>query len=97
MNENKIPYLSDDSNMGPDGAFEDINVKNNCIGSEGYYNDDEEMLIWENTLRDGLEGIEVYETIQKIRNYYNGHHNIDGRPPSKKDFNEFLDSLDKNL
>jgi hypothetical protein len=77
MNENKIPYLSDDVNKGPDGAFEDKNVKN--------------------TLRDGLEEIEVYETIQKIRNYYNGHHNIDGRPPSKKNFNEFLDSLDKNL
>jgi len=97
MKENKIPYLSDDVNKGPDGAFEDKNVKNNYIGSEGFYHDDEEISIWENTLRDGLEEIEVYETIQKIRNYYNGHHNIDGRPPSKKDFNEFLDSLDKNL
>ena len=97
MKENKIPYLSDDVNKGPDGAFEDKNGKKVCIGSDGYYDDDEDMSIWDNTLRDGLEEIEVYETIQKIRNYYNGHHNIDGRPPSKKDFNEFLDSLDKNL
>ena len=52
---------------------------------------------FETLLRDGLEEFEVYETIQKIRNYYNGHHNIDGRPPSKKDFNEYLDSLEKNL
>jgi hypothetical protein len=48
-------------------------------------------------LRDGLEEIEVLETIQKIRNYYKGHHNIDGRPPSRKDFNEYLDSLEKYL
>ena len=27
MNENKIPYLSDDVNKGPDGAFEDKNGK----------------------------------------------------------------------
>lgn len=36
-----------------------------------------------------------YEIIQKIRNYYNGHYNIDGRPPSKADFNDYLDSLNK--
>ena len=57
----------------------------------------EDQQLWDNTLRDGLEEFEVYETIQKIRNYYNGYHNIDGRPPSKKDFNEYLDSLEKNL
>jgi len=38
-----------------------------------------------------------YDLIQKIRNYYNAHHNIDGRPPSKKDFNDFLDSLNKDF
>jgi hypothetical protein len=65
------------------------------IGSEGYFHmDEEETKLWDNTLRDGLGEIEIYETIQKIRNYYNGHHNIDGRPPSKKDFNEFLDSIE---
>ena len=68
------------------------------IGSDGYYHmDDEEMKFWDNTLMDGLDEIQVSETIQKIRNYYNGHHNIDGRPPSKKDFNDYLDSLEKNL
>lgn len=51
--------------------------------------------LWDNTLMDGLHEIEVSETIQKIRNYYNGHHNIDGRPPSRKDFNEFLDMIEK--
>ncbi len=68
------------------------------IGSEGYYHmDDEEMKLWDNTLMDGLHEFEVSETIQKIRNYYNGHHNIDGRPPSRKDFNDYLDSLEKKF
>jgi len=67
------------------------------IGSEGYFHmDEEEMKLWDNTLMDGLHEFEVSETIQKIRNYYNGHHNIDGRPPSRKDFNDYLDSLEKN-
>ena len=57
--------------------------------------DFDDQQLWDNTLRDGLEEIEVSETIQKIRNYYNGHHNIDGRPPSRKDFNDYLDSLEK--
>ncbi len=66
------------------------------IGSEGYFHmDEEEMKLWNNTLMDGLHEFEISETIQKIRNYYNGHHNIDGRPPSKKDFNDYLDSLEK--
>ena len=68
------------------------------IGSEGYFHmDEEEQKLWDNTLMDGLHEFEVSETIQKIRNYYNGHHNIDGRPPSRKDFNDYLDSLEKNL
>lgn len=68
------------------------------IGSEGYFHmDEEEMKLWDNTLMDGLHEFQVSETIQKIRNYYNGHHNIDGRPPSRKDFNDYLDSLEKNL
>lgn len=57
----------------------------------------EDQQLWDNTLMDGLHEFEVSETIQKIRNYYNGHHNIDGRPPSRKDFNDYLDSLEKNL
>lgn len=68
------------------------------IGSEGYHHmDDEEMKLWDNTLMDGLHEFEVSETIQQIRNYYNGHHNIDGRPPSRKDFNDYLDSLEKDF
>jgi len=57
--------------------------------------DYENQQLSDNTSRDELEEIEVFETIKKIRNYYNGHHNIDGRPPSKKDFNDYLDSLEK--
>jgi hypothetical protein len=95
MSANKIPHLSDDLQNGPDGVFEDQNGKNPLIGLDRYHYNDEDMSIWDNTLRDGLEDFEVYETIQKIRNYYNGHHNIDGRPPSKKDFNDYLDSLQK--
>lgn len=57
--------------------------------------DFDDQQLWDNTLMDGLHEIEVSETIQKIRNYYNGHHNIDGRPPSRKDFNEFLDMIEK--
>jgi hypothetical protein len=59
-------------------------------------NEDEQKL-WDNTLMDGLHEVEAYETIQKIRNYYNRLHDIDGRPPSKQDFNEYLDILEKNL
>ena len=59
--------------------------------------DDQESKLWDNTLMDGLWEIELGEMIQNIRNYYNGHHNIDGRPPSRIDFNEFLDSLEKTI
>ena len=55
--------------------------------------DEEELKLWDNTLMDGLENLDKEETIQKIRNYYNGHYNIDGRPPSRKDFNDYLDTL----
>jgi hypothetical protein len=48
-------------------------------------NEDEQRL-WDNTLMDGLHEVEAYETIQKIRNYYNRLHDIDGRPPSRQDF-----------
>lgn len=64
------------------------------IGSEGfYYMDEEEMKIWDNTLMDGLKEIEVDEVIDKIKNYYNTCCDIDGRPPSRIDFNEFLDKI----
>ena len=64
------------------------------IGSEGFYHmDEEEMKIWDNTLMDGLKEIEVDEVIDKIKNYYNTCCDIDGRPPSKIDFNEFLDGI----
>ena len=68
------------------------------IGSEGYYYmEDDEMKLWDNTLRDGLKEIEVSEVIDKIKNYYNTTCDINGRPPSKIEFNEFLDSLEKKL
>ena len=64
------------------------------IGSDGdFYMDDDEMKLWDNTLMDGLKEIKVEEVIDKIRNYYNACCDIDGRPPSKIEFNEFLDSL----
>ena len=64
------------------------------IKSDGdFYMDDDEMKLWDNTLMDGLKEIKVEEVIDKIRNYYNTCCDIDGRPPSKIEFNEFLDSL----
>ena len=64
------------------------------IGSEGFYHmDEEEQKLWDNTLMDGLKEIEVEEVIYKIKNYYNTCCDIDGRPPSKIEFNEFIDSL----
>ena len=64
------------------------------IGSDGdFYMDDEEMNLCDNTLMDGLKEIKVEEVIYKIKNYYNTCCDIDGRPPSKIEFNEFLDSL----
>jgi len=64
------------------------------IGSDGdFYMDDDEMKLWDNTLMDGLKEIKVEEVIDKIRNYYNTCCDIDGRPPSKIEFNEFLNSL----
>jgi coenzyme F420-reducing hydrogenase gamma subunit len=52
----------------------------------------------QNTLsEEQIKNIEVFKVVEKIKNYFNIHYNIDGRPPSKTDFNEFLDSLvDKN-
>jgi len=64
------------------------------IGSYGdFYMDDDKMKLWDNTLMDGLKEIKVEEVIDKIRNYYNTCCDIDGRPPSKVKFNEFLDLL----
>ena len=55
--------------------------------------DEEEQKLWDNTLMDGLENLNKEELIDKVRNYYNTCYNIDGRPPSKLDFNEFLNTL----
>ena len=55
--------------------------------------DDNEMNLWDNTLMDGIKEIKVEEVIDKVRNYYNTCCDIDGRPPSKIKFNEFLDLL----
>ena len=68
------------------------------IGSDGdFYMDDDEMKLWDNTLMDGLKELEVEEVIDKVRNYYNTCCDINGRPPSKIELNEFLDLLEKNL
>jgi hypothetical protein len=68
------------------------------IGSDGdFYMDDKEINLWDNTLMDGLKEIKVEEVIYKIKNYYNTSCDINGRPPSKIEFNEFLDLLEKNL
>jgi hypothetical protein len=68
------------------------------IGSDGdFYMDDDEMKLWDNTLIDGLKDIEIGEVINKVKNYYNTSCDIDGRPPSKIEFNEFLNLLEKNL
>ena len=71
---------------------------------ENFYMEDDEMKLWDNTLMDGLDDwqdttkkTEIKEVIDKIRNYYNTCCDIDGRPPYKVDFNEFLDSIGKNL
>jgi hypothetical protein len=64
------------------------------IGSDGdFYMDEDEIKLWDNTLMDGLKEIKVGAVIDKVRNYYNTCYDIDGRPPSKIEFNEFLDSL----
>ena len=64
------------------------------IGSDGdFYMDDDEMNLWDNTLMDGLKEIKFDAVIDKVRNYYNTCCDIDGRPPSKVKFNEFLDLL----
>jgi len=64
------------------------------IGSDGdFYMDEDEIKLWDNTLMDGIKEIKVEEVIDKIRNYYNTCCDIDGRLPSKVEFNEFLDLL----
>ena len=64
------------------------------IGSDGdFYMDEDEIKLWDNTLMDGIKEIKVEDVIDKVRNYYNTCYDIDGRPPSKIEFNEFLDSL----
>ena len=60
---------------------------------ENFYMEDDEMNLWDNTLMDGLKNIDKEEVIDKIKNYYNTCYDIDGRPPSKIEFNEFLDLL----
>jgi len=60
---------------------------------ENFYMEDDEMNLWDNTLMDGLKNIDKEEVIDKIKNYYNTCYDIDGRPPSKVKFNEFLDLL----
>lgn len=65
------------------------------IGSEGFVecdllNESEYKIIPERS-----KIIKMEEVINQIREYYNSHHTINGRPPSKKFFNEFLDTFIK--
>lgn len=64
-------------------------AKNIFIGSAGIYSIDVEFSPAQPKSKD-------MELITRIREYYNGYHNINGRPPSKSDFNEFLDSLNQS-
>ena len=66
-----------------------IFAKKIYIGSEGQYSFDvEHSEPIKNEPKSGL--------ISKIRNYYNKYFEINGTPPSKRDFNEFLDGINRN-
>lgn len=53
----------------------------------------EERPAYGNQTDPDLENHDLIEVVKKIRNYYNAHHNIDGRPPSKTDFNNYIDAI----
>ena len=55
--------------------------------------EEEKMKILARRSISALKDIEIGEVINKVRNYYNTSCDIDGRPPSKIEFNEFLDLL----
>jgi hypothetical protein len=86
-------YLLD--NPGSGLTFEEwsknisLFAKKIYIGSEGEYSFDveypEQIIDWPKL-----------NLISKIRNYYNKYFEINGTPPSKRDFNEFLDGINRN-
>jgi hypothetical protein len=64
------------------------------IGSEGFVECEYEQMrnrhnITVGELKQNLMG----DVIDKIKNYYNSYCDINGRPPSRTFFNEFLDTF----
>lgn len=64
-------------------------AKNIFIGSAGMYSIDVEFSSTSPKLNSS-------QLIKRIKKYYNGYCDINGRPPSKSDFNEFLDTLNQS-
>jgi hypothetical protein len=64
-------------------------AKNIFIGSAGIYSIDVEFST--NPTKSKSERL-----ITRIREYYNKYYDINGRPPSKSDFNEFLDGFNQS-
>ena len=86
-------YLLD--NPGSGLTFEEcsknisFSSKKIYIGSEGEYSFDVEY-------SEPIIDLPKLNLISKIRNYYNKYFEINGTPPSKRDFNEFLNGINRN-
>jgi hypothetical protein len=64
------------------------------IGSEGFVECDLfEITDKKNIKLEELKKITIGDVVDKIKNYYNNYYEINGRAPSKLDFNEFLNQL----
>jgi len=64
------------------------------IGSDGFVECDLFEITDKRNIRlDELKKITIGEVVDKIKNYYNNYYDINGRPVSKIDFNNFLDTL----
>jgi hypothetical protein len=64
------------------------------IGSEGFVECEYEELRKKDNITIGeLKQNVMGDVIDKIKNYYNNYCDINGRPPSRTFFNEFLDTF----
>jgi hypothetical protein len=64
------------------------------IGSEGFVECEYEQMRTKDNITVGeLKQNLMGDVINKIKNYYNNYCDINGRPPSRIFFNEFLDTL----
>jgi hypothetical protein len=64
------------------------------IGSEGFVECEyEQMRTKDNITLGELKQNVMGDVIDKIKNYYNNYCDINGRPPSRTFFNEFLDTF----